>query len=126
MLILIIIALISFFTVANNRNFETPHIIQSPGECAVAEIYEAIEPDSPTKALTRSGDLEEIELILVKTTIDVGNYSVTASRKAKDLYKIDGTTYFVETRYCYEYQYYASAVLKVESNYGFNKGKIIF
>jgi hypothetical protein len=129
MLIFIIIASISFFTdgyLATSDSTQVSVPVVTTGECAVSEIYDAIAPESSTKVLTKKGDLEEIEMILVKTTIDIGSYRVTASRKAQNLYRIDGTSYFVETRYCYEYQYSANAVLVVDSNYGFNKGKIIF
>ncbi len=95
-------------------------------ECEVKEFYKAVEPDDKTMVLTKSGDIEEVELILVPAKMDEGLYKVKLTRKETNLYKVEGTNYYIETRYCYEYSTYNEVVLKVESNYGYTKGKIIF
>ena len=98
----------------------------SSDECDIAEFYKAVEPESGVKVLTTSGDLEEAELILVPTKMEEGTFKVEVTRKGSNLYKVDGTDYYIETRYCYEYATYDEAILKVESNYGYDKGTIIF
>lgn len=98
----------------------------SSDECDIAEFYKAVEPESDVKVLTTSGDLEEAELILVPTKMEEGTFKVEVTRKGSNLYKVDGTDYYIETRYCYEYATYDEAILKVESNYGYDKGTIIF
>lgn len=95
-------------------------------ECDVAQFYRAVEPDSDVKVLTTSGDLEEAELILVPTKMEEGTFKIEVTRKGSNIYKVEGTDYYIETRYCYEYATYDEAILKVESNYGYNKGTIIF
>lgn len=95
-------------------------------ECDVAEFYKAVEPDSDVKVLTTSGDLEEAELILVPTKMEEGTFKIEVTRKGSNIYKVEGTGYYIETRYCYEYATYDEAILKVESNYGYDKGTIIF
>lgn len=95
-------------------------------ECDVKEFYKAVEPDSDVKVLTTSGDLEEAELILVPTKMEEGTFKIEVTRKGSNIYKVEGTDYYVETRYCYEYATYDEAILKVESNYGYDKGTIIF
>ncbi|MDC1306164.1 hypothetical protein N8Y88_04240 [Saprospiraceae bacterium] len=91
----------------------------SGDECDVANFYEAIDPDNGVKVLTSGGDLEEPELILVPTKIDEGTYEIEITRKGGNIYNLEGTKYYIETRYCYEYATYDDAILKVESNYGY-------
>ena len=98
----------------------------SGDECDVANFYEAIDPDNGVKVLTSGGDLEEAELILVPTKIDEGTYGIEITRKGSNIYKLEGTKYYIETRYCYEYTTYDDAILKVESNYGYQKGTVYF
>lgn len=95
-------------------------------ECDVAYFYEAISPNSGTKVLTSSGELEAAELILVPTNIEEGTYKVEVTRKGSNIYKLEGTEYYIETRYCYEYATYDDAILEVESNYGYTRGTIYF
>lgn len=103
------------------------HSVKTSGnECEIAEFYKSIDPDSDTKVLTKSGDLEEVELLFIPTKMEEGVFKVDLTRKESNLYKIEGTNYYIETRYCYEYATSEEAILKVESNYGYTKGKIIF
>lgn len=95
-------------------------------KCDVNEFYKAVEPDRNVKVLTTSGDIEEAELILVPTKMEEGTFKIEVTRKGSNIYKVEGTDYYVETRYCYEYATYEEAIIKVESNYGYNKGTIIF
>lgn len=95
-------------------------------EYDVAQIYEGTMADSGVKALTSRGDLEEVELILTPSKIKEGTYKVEITRKGSDLYKLEGTNYYIETRYCYEYATYDNAILEIESNYGYTKGTIYF
>lgn len=106
------------------KNLSTAEM--SGDECDVANFYEAIEPESGVKVLTSGGDLEEAELILVPTKIEEGTYQIEITRKGSNIYKLEGTKYYIETRYCYEYATYDDAILKVESNYGYQKGTVYF
>lgn len=90
------------------------------------EFYKVIVFDHDVKALTTSGNLEEAELILVPTKMEEGTFKIEVTRKGSNMYKVEGTDYYIETRYCYEYATYDDAILKVESNYGYNKGTIVF
>jgi hypothetical protein len=95
-------------------------------ECEVKEFYKALETKSDVKVLTTSGDLEEAELILIPTKMEEGTFKIEVTRKGSNIYKVEGTDYYIETRYCYEYATYDEAILKVESNYGYDKGTIKF
>ncbi|MDR2384616.1 MAG: hypothetical protein LBD80_02975 [Tannerella sp.] len=95
-------------------------------ECDIVGFYKGIDVSSGTKCLTTSDDLKDVETILVPTKIDKGKYTVSMTRKAANLYKIDDTDLYVETRYCHKYTTREDVVLIVESNFGYSRGKIIF
>lgn len=95
-------------------------------EYDVAQIYEASNVGRDVKVLTTSGDLEEVDLILIPSKIKEGIYKVEITRKGSNLYKLEGTKYYIETRYSYEYAINDDAILKIESNYGYTKGTIYF
>ena len=50
------------------------------------------------------------------------NYEVNLTRKASNVYKIDGKDIIIQTRYCYVYAYSEEAIFKT-SGYG---GEVIF
>mgnify|MGYP003592077686 CR=1 FL=1 len=97
-----------------------------PNECDVKAFYEAIEPEYGVKVLTSFGNLEDAEVILSPVKMDLGDYKVNVTRKTNNLYKIEGTDFYIETNYCYEYSYSDEAILTIESQYGYAKGKLIF
>lgn len=98
----------------------------SSGSCTVKQIYSAIIPESGVKAITDMGEITDVSVILSPVSIDPGEYSVSLTRKASNLYKIEGTDYYIETTYCYEFATYDDAILEVESSYGYSIGTITF
>src|SRR5690554_1340244 len=113
---LIIISVLSFYS------FTTVNVSEFSNECEIVEFYEGIEPDDrDTKVLTTSGDIEEVEFILVPTKLDEGKYVVEISRTESNLYKVQGMNIYIDTRYCYEYATYDEVVSIVESNYDYTK-----
>ncbi len=118
--------LISFTILLLCTSFTDKHN-NATSSCDVANFYRAIEPnDSDTKVLTSSGDLEDVELILVPSKLDVDTYKVKVTRKGSNLYKVEQTDLYIETKYCYEYATFEEAILKVTSSYGYTKGTLIF
>ena len=95
-------------------------------KCDVKNFYKAIEAESDVKVLTTGGEIEEAEYILVPTKLDEGKYKLSVTRKAANLYKIEGQDIYIETKYCYEYATADDVILIVKSNYGYDKGEIIF
>ncbi len=95
-------------------------------ECDVEAFYKGVTPTDGTKILTTGEELEDVKLILVPMDIEKGNYVVKVTRKGSNLYKVDDKNIYIETKYCYEYSYSQEVILKVESSYGYTKGKIIF
>jgi hypothetical protein len=99
----------------------------SEKECTVINIYEAsFKNNSGAKVLTKSGKLDDIELILVPTQLDKGNYKINVSSKGSNLFKVENTNLFIETNFCYEYCYWQEVILNIENSYGNTKGKIIY
>jgi len=98
----------------------------TPTGCDVRRFYEAITPEFGVKVITALGELVEPELILVPTQLDEGSYQVYITREANNMYKIEGTTYYMETVACYEYVYFQEAILKVLNAGGYNYGTIFF
>ncbi len=95
-------------------------------KCDVKNFYKAIEAESDVKVLTTGGEMEEAEYILVPTKLDEGKYKLSVTRKSSNLYKVDGQDIYIETMYCYEYAAADDVILIVKSNYGYDKGEIIF
>ncbi len=50
------------------------------------------------------------------------NYRVNVTRKSSNIYKVTNEDIYIETKYCYEYVYYADALLKMNDY----TGEIIF
>ena len=105
---------------------EVPKNEYSSDECDISQFFEGIDADNGVKVITASGDLVDAEIILVPAEFKTGKYSVEVTRKESNLYQIDGTTTYFETRGCYEYATRDDAFLIIESRYGYTKGKIIF
>lgn len=95
-------------------------------DCIVINFYEAEELERGSKVLDSYGNLEDAELLLIPSRIEEGNYQIILSRKGTNIYKLEGTGYYIETLYCYEYSIYDDAILQVQNNYGYRKGIINF
>jgi len=99
--------------------------ILKTSEYDIAELYQSTELNANTKALTDDG-VKEVSVLLTPIKLDIGKYVVKITRKGKDLYKVDGKNIYIETKFCYEYSNSEEIVLKIESSYGYSKGKVIF
>jgi hypothetical protein len=92
----------------------------------VEEIYGAQDADYGTLAITRLGAVEEIEKILIQTSLDRGRYIISISRVDTNLYKIIGKDIYIKIRRCYESAYNEEVILEITSSYSWNKGEIHF
>ena len=95
-------------------------------EYEIVEIYKGIVPENGTMVLTSFNNIEETELILVPVKIDAGNYSMKVTRKAKDLYGVDGFNIFIRTRFCTVHSFNADVIVKIVSGFEGSRGKIVF
>lgn len=121
-----IIYLLTFGMLILIYSFSPRSMKQFDSGCDVAKIYEAITPDYGVKAINIYGEVEDISEILVPTEIEEGVYEVQITRKSDDLYKIENTSYYIETRFCYEYATFSDAILKVNNVNGYSIGKVFF
>ncbi len=64
-------------------------------KCDVKNFYKAIEAESDVKVLTTGGEIEEAAYILVPTKLDEGKYKLAVTRKASNLYKLDGQDIYI-------------------------------
>ena len=94
-------------------------------EYEIAEIYEADELLGGSKVLLGE-NLSEVSEVFYPTTLQTGKYSVYATRKATNLYQIDGKNIFIQTRLCHEYASSDQLTLVIEVGSGYSKGKLIF
>ncbi|MBK7030954.1 MAG: hypothetical protein IPH45_17890 [Bacteroidales bacterium] len=113
---------ISLLTVSFSSKVKTNKL---SSECSVAEFYQSIEYKNEVKILTKGGELEEAELILVPTKVDVGTYEISLTKKGSNIYQIVGTGIYVETRSCYDFISLKTGILKVVSTHGLTKGRLI-
>lgn len=115
-----------FSTIVFLCSFQISELNLSGTECEVRQFYEAVQPDTGVKVITTADDFEEVKLILVPYKMKEGISEVEITRKGSNIYQIDRTKYYIETRYCNEYANFEKVVLVVENNFGNTKGKIIF
>jgi len=96
-------------------------------DCEVVNFYKEVDINYGTKAINSSGDVIEIDKLLIPSNeLKDGRYSISVTRKDDNFYKVDGTNIYIETSYCYEYAIMDDAILIVKS-YGSRKyGTIIF
>lgn len=94
-------------------------------EYDIKAFYSVVETESGTKAITTYGEINEITHILVPIELKEGKYAISVTKKAKDLYKVDGQDIYIETRFCFEYAIREDVIIIVESTV-YTKGKIIF
>ena len=97
--------------------------MQFPANCDVRGAYNATEAPSGTLATSPLGsDLQEVSLLLVPTKLNAGNYNITVTRKAANLYRVDGSNIYLVTRSCFEFSFSQKAVLR----YQFASGTLHF
>lgn len=93
----------------------------------ITEFYSVTKPSKGSKAIGRYDKVVDVEYLLTPTNANKGKYDVEVKKIGDNLYQVKNTDLCVETRYCHEWASYSKkAVLIIESNYGYTKGKIIF
>ncbi|AYL93774.1 hypothetical protein [Mucilaginibacter celer] len=119
LILLLLVATLPFLTSLKFSDYE------------ITAYFKAIETPRDAFSLNTDDELSETKLLLVKQQLPEGKYVVKVTKVAKDLYridgkKIDGKEIYIQTKYCYEYAYGKEVILKVDGNYGFSKGRLIF
>jgi hypothetical protein len=79
--------------------------------CDVEAVYQELESNNLV-ALSRSGDLTEIDVLLQKSYLNSGTYKVSLQRVGANLYKINSGSTYIKTRFCYKYGF-TDAILTI-------------
>lgn len=94
--------------------------------CDVERLLKPVAPPPGAVVLTLLGEVEDVDALLVPSTIDPGTYSVSVTRKASNLYSVDGYALYVKTQLCLELALSEEATLKVERFQGLTVGELTF
>jgi len=105
----LIISILSVLLLLLFSNYTT----KSNDECEVINFYEYVKSDQDIKALS-NGNIYDVDLLLKEYDFDDGVYNIKVSSISDNLYLIDDTEYYIETRNCYNDTYHDEVVLKVE------------
>jgi len=98
-----------------------------PDEYDVEEIYHVSAPKkSGTMAILESGEIGDVEKLLIPTTLKAQRYRISVTEVSSDLYEIDGTDLYLKTSLCSEPATMDDATLIWESDYGMFKGRLVF
>lgn len=92
----------------------------------IAEYYETISLKSGSKVIDNYGNVKDAQAVLIPVKLDEGKYEVELTRIDSNIYQICGTSYYIETRYCYEYAMRQDAILVVTSSFGYTRGEVFF
>lgn len=63
-----------------------------------------------------------VSILVFSSAAMAENYEISVTRKGSNLYKVDLKDIFIHTRYCYEYAYSETSILKMSGT----SGEIIF
>jgi hypothetical protein len=95
-------------------------------ECDVKGIFKTIDVPSGSISLSGTGEIQDVDQLLGPISLSSGTYDISVTRKAKDLYRADGTGTYILTRYCYEYVYSQKAELRYSAFGVVGTGKLTF
>ena len=94
----------------------------------VVNVYEVEGLANGSKIFDKYGNVSEATMLLRPTMLmlEAGVYEISVTRKGPNLYKVEGTSLYIETRHCSEYAYSETVILKYEGFYGYTVGELIF
>jgi hypothetical protein len=91
----------------------------------VVAVYQLLEARDLV-AYTSDGEFRDVEMLFQRYNQNTGNYDVRVTRVNSNVYRVDGTSLYIRTRFCYEYGYGNRAQLKITGYYGYSIGTIEF
>jgi hypothetical protein len=94
--------------------------------CDVKGIFQPLDLPMGSVALSTVGDVQEVDQVLVPSKLGDGTYAVTVTRKGSNVYRVDLTSTYIVTRYCYHYGYSDKATLHWTAIGTIGSGKIDF
>jgi hypothetical protein len=74
--------------------------IPSSDSCDVQEIYSGVTPKDGTMAIGMYGGVQEVEKLLVPTTMDAGSYKISLISIGEEIFQIEGKNVYLKISYC--------------------------
>lgn len=91
----------------------------------VVAVYQLLEARDLV-AYTSDGEFRDVEMLFQRYNQNAGTYDVRVTRVNSNVYRVDGTSLYIRTRFCYQYGYGNRALLKITGYYGYSIGTIEF
>ncbi|MFN4985391.1 MAG: hypothetical protein ACK5GI_04520 [Ignavibacteria bacterium] len=97
----------------------------APQRYDVVAVYQQLDGQDLV-AYTSDGEFRDVEMLFQRYNQNTGTYNVRLTRVNSNFYRVDGTSLYIRTRYCYEYGYGNRATLKITGYYGYSIGTVEF
>lgn len=94
--------------------------------CDVEVVLKPVDTGMYSYVLDGYGELQEDFDLLVPANIEEGTYSISVTHKSSNFYKVDNENLYIKTTVCYEYEYYADAILQVVNYSDISSGELTF
>ncbi len=113
-----VIVLFSFFAPVNNE--------LKPDTCEIARIYQSTDIDKDAKVLTMNGSFSRATMLFEPYVLEKGEHNMNLTRKVKDLYNVEGTNIYIETRLCFNIGFKQPSKVVIEDVVGHKLGFVNF
>lgn len=96
------------------------------GQCEISVIYTTVDLPDNAKVLTQNGSFSTVSLLLKPTELAPGEYEYSLTRRATNLYKVENTSMYIETKLCFNIGFEQASTIIINNPDGFVKGTVIF
>jgi len=117
-MIALIIGVLSFWLPLNDD--------VKPEKCEIARIYQSVDIAKESRVLTMNGSFSRATLLFEPHIIDKGEHTMNLTRKVKNLYHVEDTNIYIETRLCWNIGFKQSAKVIIEDMTAYTIGHVYF
>lgn len=97
-----------------------------PAQCEIARIYQSVDIPKESRVLTMNGSFSRATLLFEPYLLEKGEHSMALTRKVKDLYQVEGTNIYIETRLCWNIGFKQSARVVIGDMEAHTIGQVYF
>jgi hypothetical protein len=97
-----------------------------PGQCDVAQIFQKVDIPENSRVLTMNGSFTTASLLLQPAPLENGKYEFSLTRRATNLYMVENSNLFIETKLCFNIGFQQSATVVIDNTDGYIKGTVTF
>lgn len=97
-----------------------------PAKCEISKIYQSEEISKEARVLTMNGSFAPATLLLQPLQLKPGEYEYALTRRATNLYKVEGTEIYIETKLCFNIGFKQKATIVINEDQGYIKGHVLF